>query len=254
MKNILLIDDRPKVEAAEEYFGEIGCLHITTDAKKALLDANKINPDLILLDVMLGDHTGFDVAKDLRKSHPATPILFTTGLTDLDDEMDAYAVGAVGFHRKPLHWEIIQKNAQRFLDVAWGGEQIETYIIASSPSSCETGAIHIPMEDGSEALGRLEKLLLARQGVVVVVCENSDEIREAEKVCLGIDSNIHPVLVVLPDPAMPSPLTAAEQELLCLKSGAIGCLRGPLDDPDRLLRLLAKIDSLKRFSVNRGTK
>jgi len=61
-------------------------------------------PDLILLDVILPDIDGFDIAKEI-KNNPSTsdiPIIFITSLTDEDSKIKAFESGGIDFLTKPF--------------------------------------------------------------------------------------------------------------------------------------------------------
>ncbi len=58
--------------------------------------------DLIVLDVMLPDLNGFDIAARLRADGIATPILFLTARSGLDDKAMAFSIGADDYVTKPF--------------------------------------------------------------------------------------------------------------------------------------------------------
>jgi DNA-binding response OmpR family regulator len=63
------------------------------------------NPDLILLDIMMPDLTGFEVCQRLR-AIPETsqiPIIFLTALHELEDHMKAVDVGGDDVLTKPIN-------------------------------------------------------------------------------------------------------------------------------------------------------
>lgn len=62
-------------------------------------------PDLILLDVMMPDMDGYEVARRLRKNPTtsATPILMFTAKTQLDDKVTGFEAGANDYLTKPTH-------------------------------------------------------------------------------------------------------------------------------------------------------
>ncbi|MBN2544862.1 MAG: fused response regulator/phosphatase [Spirochaetes bacterium] len=65
---------------------------------------NEKVPDLILLDVILPDIDGFDIAKEI-KNNPLTvdiPIIFITSLTDEDSKIKAFESGGIDFLTKPF--------------------------------------------------------------------------------------------------------------------------------------------------------
>ncbi len=60
------------------------------------------NLDMIVLDVMLPDIDGFEVARRLRADGVATPILFLTAKDGLDDKLQGFTAGADDYVTKPF--------------------------------------------------------------------------------------------------------------------------------------------------------
>ena len=76
-----------------------------SNGSQGLTKAFEERPDLILLDVMMPDMDGYEVARRLRKN-PATasiPILMFTAKTQLDDQVAGFEVGADDYLTKPTH-------------------------------------------------------------------------------------------------------------------------------------------------------
>jgi pilus assembly protein CpaE len=74
-------------------------------------------PDLILLDVMMPDMDGYEVARRLRKN-PATvsiPILMFTAKTQLDDKVTGFETGADDYLTKPTHPTELQAHVKALL-------------------------------------------------------------------------------------------------------------------------------------------
>ena len=71
------------------------------DGRSALDSARKLKPDLILLDIMLPELDGFEVARILRKEM-ATPILMLTARDDEIDRVVGLEVGADDYLTKPF--------------------------------------------------------------------------------------------------------------------------------------------------------
>ncbi len=63
-------------------------------------------PDLVLLDVMMPEMSGFEVTRRLRQnpSLPFIPILLVTGYSE-PTPADGFEVGADGFIRKPIDFD-----------------------------------------------------------------------------------------------------------------------------------------------------
>ena len=67
--------------------------------------ATSENPDLVLLDIMLPDLTGFEICQRLRASPETrqTPIIFLTALHEMEDHMKAMDVGGDDVLTKPIN-------------------------------------------------------------------------------------------------------------------------------------------------------
>jgi DNA-binding response OmpR family regulator len=70
---------------------------------EATLETSRRKFDLVLLDVGLPDGTGFDIAAQLRKSHPATAIIFLTAFGNSEDRIRGLELGAEDYIVKPFH-------------------------------------------------------------------------------------------------------------------------------------------------------
>lgn len=102
---ILAIDDAPEVLDQIRYAlgGEFDIL-ATRDGVRGADIAKRLQPELVLLDVMMPDIDGFEVCRRL-KADPATcdiPVIFFTGLGSEGDELRGFELGAVDFVTKPI--------------------------------------------------------------------------------------------------------------------------------------------------------
>lgn len=99
MSNVLLL----KVLLTNEKFA----IATASNGHQALEQVEKERPDLVLLDVMMPDLSGFEVAQRL-KSNPETadvPIIFLTALNSTTDIVKGFQVGANDFISKPFNKE-----------------------------------------------------------------------------------------------------------------------------------------------------
>jgi DNA-binding NarL/FixJ family response regulator len=62
-----------------------------------LLEAPEIKPDVIVLDVSMGDLNGFDVTRQLRASQSTAKIIFLTVHEDFEFIRAAFDAGASGY-------------------------------------------------------------------------------------------------------------------------------------------------------------
>ena len=90
------------------------------NGKQGLEKALEDTPNLILLDVMMPDMDGYEVARRLR-GNPQTekiPILMFTAKTQLDDKVAGFEVGADDYLTKPTHPSELQSHVKALLSRA----------------------------------------------------------------------------------------------------------------------------------------
>ncbi|MFT4924698.1 MAG: two-component system cell cycle response regulator [Phenylobacterium sp.] len=77
---------------------------LATSGEKALDLLSKIQPDLILLDVMMPGLDGFETIKQIKALPQAKdiPVIFVTAKSDSEDVIQGFAMGAVDYITKPI--------------------------------------------------------------------------------------------------------------------------------------------------------
>ncbi|WP_245587785.1 PP2C family protein-serine/threonine phosphatase [Desulfovibrio inopinatus] len=103
---ILVIDDEIiNLKALQRILEGSGFrVHLARDGKRGRYLANEFQPDLILLDVMMPGESGFETCEAL-KSDPRTteiPIIFISGLQEVDFKVRGLSMGAVDYITKPF--------------------------------------------------------------------------------------------------------------------------------------------------------
>lgn len=102
--NILLVEDEKRLSNAlvrllQESDYTVDCVDNGIDA---LLYAKKIPYDVIILDVMIPEKSGFEVARTLRKENNKTPILMLTARSEISDRVSGLDSGADDYLTKPF--------------------------------------------------------------------------------------------------------------------------------------------------------
>ncbi len=104
---LLLVDDednlRSMLDAALRHSGFD--VHPVANGRDAIDAVPKVQPDLIVLDVMLPDLDGFDVCKRLRSSGDRTPVLFLTARDATEDKVRGLTMGGDDYLVKPFSLE-----------------------------------------------------------------------------------------------------------------------------------------------------
>jgi nitrogen regulation protein NR(I) len=111
MAKLLVIDDEPTIRfSIEQVFAEesVQVLGAETAAEGLQLAAEE-SPDVILLDIRLGDRSGLEVFHDLRRLDPRSLIIFITGHGTTDTAIEAMKLGAYDYLVKPFDAEQLQQ-------------------------------------------------------------------------------------------------------------------------------------------------
>ncbi|MEY4554795.1 MAG: hypothetical protein RL197_1222 [Actinomycetota bacterium] len=101
---ILVVDDEPNIRdllASGLRFAGFSVLAVG-NGNDAVTAAEKGKPDLILLDVMLPDMSGFSVTKKLRSMNILAPVLFLTARDEVEDKITGLTVGGDDYMTKPF--------------------------------------------------------------------------------------------------------------------------------------------------------
>lgn len=102
-KKVLVVDDEIKVcEILKAYLEKDGYeVIIALDGKVAVAEANRLKPDLILLDVNLPEINGLDVCRIIRQNS-GVPVIMLTARDEESDKITGLEIGADDYVTKPF--------------------------------------------------------------------------------------------------------------------------------------------------------
>ena len=107
---ILVVDDtKTNIEVLEGILSAHYDVIVAMNGKKALFLAEKVHPDLILLDVMMPEMDGYETLRQISQN-PAIkdiPVFFLTAKSDSQSERQGLDLGAVDYIAKPFLPELI---------------------------------------------------------------------------------------------------------------------------------------------------
>lgn len=159
---ILIIDDEPtNLQILNEILKNDYSLSFAKDANKGWELAFSEVPDLILLDVMMPEKTGYDLIKELKANQKTKfiPVIFVTALTDIGDEEKGFLLGAVDYITKPVSPAIVKARVKTHLSLVDSEEVkitrlqiIQRLGMASEYKDNETGMHVIRMSHYSKTL------------------------------------------------------------------------------------------------------
>jgi two-component system NtrC family sensor kinase len=106
---LLIIDDNPNnLGVIVDYLGELGFeIVVAKNGEIGLKRAKTVQPDMILLDVMMPGIDGFETCRRLKADDQTAdiPVIFMTALDDAEDKINGFEVGGVDYVTKPIQQE-----------------------------------------------------------------------------------------------------------------------------------------------------
>ena len=106
LKNSILIidDDTSDLIFLSQHLGREYIIYTAKDGEDGIKKAVGLQPDLILLDIIMPGISGYDVVKSLKKREETKhiPIIFITGLDSKEDEEKGLTMGTADYISKPF--------------------------------------------------------------------------------------------------------------------------------------------------------
>ena len=102
-KTIMVVDDEKRlVSLVESYLNQSG-YHVVTasNGREALVVADRENPDLIILDLMMPEMDGHEFIEEYRREHN-TPIILLTARVEEEEQVIGLELGADDYVTKPF--------------------------------------------------------------------------------------------------------------------------------------------------------
>ena len=116
-KRMLVVDDNHEnIAIVIELFSKNYDLRTVMTGKEAVKIAMVFRPDIILLDIILPDISGYHVCQQLRKCYALadTKIIMVTAKGAMEDRVEGYEVGANDYIVKPFDAEKILESVEFF--------------------------------------------------------------------------------------------------------------------------------------------
>ena len=117
---VLVVDDSPEslgmLNVALNSHGYTAL--VALNGLQALAIAEKVPPDVVLLDAMMPEMDGFETCRRLKLILPQTPIIFMTGLTEVEDIVKGFAAGGADYVTKPISPDEVIARIKRHIETA----------------------------------------------------------------------------------------------------------------------------------------
>lgn len=161
---LLVVDDEPvNLRVLKGVLSDDYALVYAKNGQEALRLAAQESPDLILLDVMMPDMTGFEACRALKQSESTRgiPIIFVTALNEEHDETSGFEAGGVDYITKPISAAVVRARVKTHLSLVKAEElkQSRLQVIqrlgrASEYKDNETGMHVMRMSHYSQVLAK----------------------------------------------------------------------------------------------------
>ena len=163
METILVADDEANIrELVTLYLEKEGFSVITaSDGRAAVNSAREFHPDLIVLDLMMPELSGYEVCRELRRDSDV-PILMLTARGDDVDRIVGLELGADDYLGKPFHPRELTARVKAILRRSGSAAQRETGSVVVGPLSIDWRR-HVVTLDGAELRLRNKEFDLLRQ-------------------------------------------------------------------------------------------
>lgn len=188
---VLLVDDSPDAlgfltDALEQSGFSV---LIATSGQAALNIAERITPDIILLDAVMPSMDGFETCTRLKANAAVTqvPVIFMTGLTDTEHVVRALEAGGVDYLTKPINIDELRARIRVHLSNARSAQSARVALDAAGRHLLAvraTGAIHWSTPQATRlinaATGRDDGLEIVSQHIAEWLAKRAtDALRDA---------------------------------------------------------------------------
>ncbi len=127
---VLIIDDiaeNRKLLAALIQENTDYSIILASNGKTVLKSINNLNPDLILLDIMMPDIDGYEVAIKIKQNERFlhVPILFLTAVSDTEGILKGFRSGGVDYISKPFNQEVLLARVKTHIELKIMRDELE---------------------------------------------------------------------------------------------------------------------------------
>ena len=154
---------------------------------QALEQVKKENPDLVLLDVMMPDISGFEVAQQMKADPEMAeiPIIFLTAKTLKEDILEGFKIGADDYITKPFSMEELTFRIEAILRRVRGKRNKESNIYKIGRFTFDTQKQILAID------GKQTKLTTKESELLGLLCAHANEIlqRDFALKTIWIDDN-----------------------------------------------------------------
>ncbi len=166
-QKVLIVDDTPQnihvlMETLKDSYKIVAA---TSGAKALQLAVREPLPDLILLDVMMPEMSGYEVCERL-KADPLTekiPVIFVTALHEAGDEEKGLELGALDFITKPFHPALVKARVRNQLELKRHRDHLEVEVQRRTQELLDANQARQKLENELGVARALQRSMLPKE-------------------------------------------------------------------------------------------
>ena len=182
---ILIVDDTPSnLGMVVQLMDDRGYrVSIAQDGEEGVLRAQLLQPDLILLDVMMPGADGFEICRRLKMQDATRniPVIFMTALASIEHKVDGFAAGGVDYLTKPLYFEEVMARVDTHIKLNTAQRQLS---MQNAQLEKQRDELEMRVAGRTAALAESNKQLSKREQQFRMLAENlPDNLARYDKQC-----------------------------------------------------------------------
>ncbi len=120
MPVLLIVDDEPSIlHFFRRAFREPAMSVVTAcSADEGIAQVSQVHPDVVILDINLGEESGLDVFRRIRELDPKALVIFITGQGTTATAIEAMRLGAFDYLLKPLELDQVTELVERACEIS----------------------------------------------------------------------------------------------------------------------------------------
>ena len=118
--NLLIVDDEnANLKVLTHILGADYTIYTATNGANAIQKAKELNPDLILLDILMPGMDGYETLSTIKKTEEINkiPVVFITGLDSVEDEEKGLSLDAADYITKPFSAPIVKLRVRNQIQI-----------------------------------------------------------------------------------------------------------------------------------------
>ena len=143
MAKVLIIDDEAAIlnlmsKSCRQQGHDVTAVQTGKDGIKAL---DTIQPDLMIVDLLIGDMNGLDIIRYSEENYPSTQVIMVTGNGSVETAVEAMRLGAFDYLTKPFELADLQRTVELSLQQPDAGAAAPSEQFQSAAITINTGGM-----------------------------------------------------------------------------------------------------------------